>query len=266
MKTDKVTIVTVSYNAENDIEKTMRSVCEQSYKNIEYLIIDGKSKDKTLHIVNKLIEEYKNGTISFQIVSEKDNGIYDAMNKGIKIASGKWILFLNAGDYFFNHEIISDIFSQDYDDNITGIYGDTLRYSGEYQKRVNGKSLNYIEKEIPLPFCHQSIFVSSNLMKDNLFNTCYKYAADYDFFVKCFLLGCHFEYIPKVISCYSMGGASEINTIKHLAEKIQIRERNNLERYSPMKKKYMIWNLVVRQRIKQFLPDSLINTIRGFQK
>lgn len=266
MKIDKITIVTVSYNAEKDIEKTMRSVCEQSYENIEYLIVDGNSSDSTLNIANRIREEYKNKGIDIGIISENDNGIYDAMNKGIKMASGKWILFLNTGDYFFNREIISDVFSQKRDDKITGIYGDTIRYLGGLTKRVEGKPLSCIQKELPLPFCHQSVFVKTKIMKELLFDTKYKYAADYDFFVRCFLDGCEFEHISKVISCYLMGGASEVNTIKHLSEKIQIREKNKLEKYSFPKKKYMIFKLAMKQQLKRILPSSLVNKIRGFHK
>lgn len=262
---DKITIVTVSYNAEAYIEKTMRSVCEQNYKNIEYIIMDGKSKDRTLSIANKIYEEYKN-EMKIYIISEEDDGIYDAMNKGVKIASGRWILFLNTGDYFYNKNIISDIFFEKYDDETMGIYGDTIRYLGDLKKNIEGKPLTCIKKDLPLPFCHQSVFVKTEIMKKILFDTNYKLAADYDFFVKCYLNGYKFKYVPKVISCYAMGGISEKNTIEHLSEKIKIRESYDLEKYGLLKRSMMIINLYIRQVIKRVLPNNIINEIRGFHK
>lgn len=102
----KITVITVVYNGIDYIEDTILSVINQDYSNIEYIIIDGKSDDGTMDIVEKYATK-----ISYW-VSESDNGIYDAMNKGIKVATGDWIIFMNCGDYFFSSDIITQVFSQ----------------------------------------------------------------------------------------------------------------------------------------------------------
>ena len=117
----KVSVITVCYNAEQHIEQAIQSVFSQTYKNIEYLIIDGKSTDGTLSIVNKYRARID------KIISEKDNGIYDAMNKGIQNASGDVMFFLNSDDRFYNYSIVETFvnkFSQD--DKIGIVYGKVM--------------------------------------------------------------------------------------------------------------------------------------------
>ncbi len=96
----KISVVTVCYNAESAIENTILSVINQTYTSVEYIIVDGASKDSTMDIVNKYRDKIS------VIVSEPDKGIYDAMNKGIKLATGDWICFMNAGDSYVNENTI----------------------------------------------------------------------------------------------------------------------------------------------------------------
>lgn len=100
-----VSIVTVCYNAADMLSKTIESVSAQSYENIEYIIIDGASTDGTKQIIQNNIEHID------KFISEKDNGIYDAMNKGTANSSGEWIIFMNAGDTFYDRDTIKDLFS-----------------------------------------------------------------------------------------------------------------------------------------------------------
>lgn len=114
----KISVVTVCYNAINDIEKTILSVINQTYSNIEYIIIDGGSTDGTMDIVNKYKDKID------VIVSEPDKGIYDAMNKGIDRATGDWINFMNAGDCFFNNVALENVFPRNYESvNFDILYG-----------------------------------------------------------------------------------------------------------------------------------------------
>lgn len=161
----KITVVTVVYNGEQSIEKTIKSVINQTYANIEYIVIDGKSSDSTVDIIRKY-----NDKISLW-VSEPDKGIYDAMNKAIDIASGQWINFLNSGDVFYNNEVISKMFTTDYDFDV--LYGGViLRWKFGDELCLPDK------KKKEMPFCHQSCFTKTELLKEFHFDLKYKICAD----------------------------------------------------------------------------------------
>lgn len=152
-----ISIVTICYNAENDIEKTMRSVLGQLYNDMEYIIVDGMSEDKTMQIVNNVIKDYPQKKIN--IISEPDKGIYDAMNKGINLASGKWLNFMNAGDIFSTNTIIDDIANSGLFDRSDFIYSDF------YVQRKKKKRLikqDYSKGRV----LHQSCFYRKTLHND----------------------------------------------------------------------------------------------------
>lgn len=129
-----ISIITVVYNSVNLIEETIKSVLEQDYPNLEYIIIDGGSADGTI----QLIKKYE-GKISL-FISEPDKGIYDAMNKGIEYAHGEWINFMNSGDCFCTNDVLINIFSGKIDDTIRFIYSDYYVKKGN-RKRVYTASL-----------------------------------------------------------------------------------------------------------------------------
>jgi len=174
MKNPRITVVTVCYNAVSTIEKTILSVINQTYDNIEYIVVDGASTDGTVDIIKKYDERIA------KWVNEPDKGIYDAMNKGISLATGDWINFMNAGDEFVNNEVIQS-FSSCIIDNCSVYYGDAIHRYKFGERIVKSRPLKDIYKS--MVFSHQSCFVKSNIF----FNTKYRYAADYDMLLNLYL-------------------------------------------------------------------------------
>lgn len=203
MNTDPlISIVTVSYNAALTIEATILSVIEQSYANIEYIIIDGGSTDGTLEIIKKYAHK-----ISYW-VSEPDKGIYDAMNKGIDLAHGEWINFMNAGDEFYDNQVLSYIFNQKIPDSYSLVYGKTLFIYSENCQEVRNRNNKY------MPACHQSIFTRTSDMKNHKFDLKYKIAADYNYFYSLFFRNENYLYVDYIISKYdAVNGISSRNRL-----------------------------------------------------
>jgi len=210
----KFTIITVCLNSEKEIEETIKSVVEQDYKDYEYLIVDGKSSDKTLNIVDK----YKD-RIS-KVVSEKDQGIYDAMNKGVRMSSGDFIIFMNAGDTFVDTSVLQDVYSfiskisLAKQDSAGVVYGNALvDFQGEVVKnkypRVSKKF--FYDSMI----CHQAIFFSrESFFQDNLFDKKYKLCADYDWLLRSiYFKGINSKYFDRDICIFKHGGASSSENI-----------------------------------------------------
>ena len=123
-KKPEISVITVCYNAETMIEKTMLSVLNQTYGNIEYIIWDGGSTDKTLTIINEVVGKFPSRNT--KVISEKDNGVYDAMNKSIAIANGEWINFMNSGDIFTDSQVLENIVSSKLMEKAAFIYSDFI--------------------------------------------------------------------------------------------------------------------------------------------
>ena len=153
-----VSIITVTYNAEVCLEKTIQSVINQTYKNIEYIIIDGGSSDKTLSIIKKYKKYIK------YWISEPDKGIYDAMNKGIKIAKGDYINFLNAGDFYYENNVLSYLFDN-LDKSVDLLYGDSylIDQNGVNVRLLKAGVLNRYTVKKGMAACHQSIFIKRQI-------------------------------------------------------------------------------------------------------
>lgn len=215
----KVSIITVCKNAQETIEKTIKSVISQDYKDIEYIIIDGGSTDGTLEIINKYRNKIKT------IVSRPDKGIYYAMNDGIDKAGGEIIYFLNAGDFLFDKDVVAEVVKQFLKDPIDVIYGDVLLYNRHDPKRlilVKHKNINrfYLAHD---GIYHQAMFARRNLFdKYGKFNTRFKLAADYEWTLRV-LIGnsATSRRINKTIVKYLLGGAS-FNRKKSLKERYQM--------------------------------------------
>jgi glycosyltransferase involved in cell wall biosynthesis len=209
----KITVITVVYNSEETIERTIKSVLSQSYSNLEYIIVYTPSQDKTFDIIKK----YKT-KIDKVILCEK-RGIYLNMNVAIKSASGKYINFMNSGDRFNNIRVISKIFNYDYN-KYDIIYGNCKMLYGKFTRNVFAQKPETINYQ--MFFTHQSCFVRTAIHKKYYFNLKYKYSADYEFFVKNYLDGKIFKLINIFISKRSVLGASDINKESTLFETLLI--------------------------------------------
>jgi glycosyltransferase involved in cell wall biosynthesis len=209
MRYPLISIVTVVYNGAENIEKTILSIINQDYQNIQFVIIDGGSKDNTLEIVNKYIDKVD------VLISEPDNGIYDAMNKALPLCKGEWINFMNVGDSFYENRTLSKIFNTSREQtNI--IYGN---HQVIYPKSVINKfpaPLKNIWKGMPIQ--HQSILVNKSIIQKIKFNSKYKFAADYDLIFSSYMNGAIFTYINENISKVSANGFSETNSISTYLE------------------------------------------------
>jgi len=200
----KVSVITVCYNAAECIENAITSVLSQTYKNIEYIIVDGMSTDGTLDIINN----YRDKISTF--ISEKDNGIYDAMNKGIGIAAGDVIYFLNSDDILFDEDVIRDVVSEfKKTKGLSLLYGnviyeDKAKFSEVLRKfdKVNRKNL------IHGNLCHQAIFAKRFLFDEiGKFDLKYKINADYDWLLKVFLSNKYvIAYFDRIIAKFNYGG------------------------------------------------------------
>lgn len=247
-----ITVVTVCYNAVNELEKTMLSVLNQTYDNIEYIVIDGGSKDGTVDIIKKYADRLA------YWVSGPDKGIYDAMNKGIRVAKGEWINFMNAGDRFYDEDSILNMYSTKVYLNADIIYGYQV-HEYEYGSYVR-KRLDLSNFSSSMPIGHPSSFVRTQLLKENLFDTQYHIAADYNFFFKMFLSNKRFEFVNTLVAVFeSTAGISSSAVIPTMKETAMVNGSYGTFNYRIMALK--VWMRTVLKRISMSIltPDKIVN-------
>lgn len=199
----KITIVTVTYNAENSLESTIQSIINQTYPNIEYIVIDGGSTDKTVDIIKK----YKSNIDYW--VSEPDEGIYDAMNKGISKATGEWINFMNAGDSFIDNNVLKNVFCINYKQETGCVFGNSVIHKDNtlQMEKVNPFWLQ-TRKIKSKGICHQACFIKTKLAKQFQYDITYKIAADFKLLLDIRNNNYLFFYIPISICIFDTTGVS----------------------------------------------------------
>jgi glycosyltransferase involved in cell wall biosynthesis len=209
MKTPKVSIITVVYNAAGLLERTIRNINEQTYKNIEYLVIDGGSTDGTVEVIKKYSQN-----IDYSI-SEKDNGLYDAMNKGLLAATGDFVWFINAGDLIYTRETLSQIF--DHDGPLNDIYyGDTMVVDENYSeiglRRLRPpKHLSWKSFKKGMLVCHQAILINRTIAEP--YDLRYPHSADFDWVIKALKKTTSIRNTHLIFAAFLDGGKSK-RTIK----------------------------------------------------
>lgn len=203
----KLSIITINLNNINGLKRTIDSVISQTYHDFEWIMIDGGSMDGS----KELIEKYANHFAYW--VSEKDGGIYNAMNKGVKHSSGEYLQFLNSGDELADSKVLDEIISQLYSDDI--IYGDMINYV------FDGNEKKMEMKRYPQQFAfhtlmrgsigHCASFIKRQLLVDTPYNESYRIVSDWEFFIK-MALSCHsFRHINRFISLFDLSGISATN-------------------------------------------------------
>jgi glycosyltransferase involved in cell wall biosynthesis len=206
-----VTVVTVCRNVKSSLEKTMNSLLHQSYAHIDYVIIDGASTDGTPEMLGK--------TEGIRWISEPDKGIYDAMNKGIRMAEGEWVIFMNAGDVFASDDTLSKVFSVERDADV--IYGDVIK--GDNIKKAEPPHNGH-----RMYFCHQSAFVRTSCLKEFPFDIQHRMSADFKQMKQLYLAGKTFMQLGFPIAVFDTSGVSNAQRSKGLYDNIQvIREVDN---------------------------------------
>ncbi|MFN4234184.1 MAG: glycosyltransferase family 2 protein [Bacteroidia bacterium] len=246
----KISIITVSFNSANTIEYTIQSVLQQQYSNIEYIIIDGASTDNTLNIINKYRDKIS------VIVSEKDNGIYHAMNKGLKLATGDIIGILNSDDFYADEFVLSDVVKLFEKTHADAIYAD-LQYVDAIDTRKvkrHWKSGKYKPGDFLFGWMppHPTFFVRKEVYeKYGMFNESLRSAADYELMLR--FIHKHqisIDYLPRVIVKMRSGGQSNITVKNRINANIEDRKAWEINGIKPY---FFTLYLKPLRKLKQFI-------------
>lgn len=211
----KVTIITVCFNAAPLLRKTIENVIAQDYPNKEYIIIDGHSSDNT----QELLQQYDKYIHTW--ISEPDKGIYDAMNKGVRLCTGQWAIFMNAGDTFASSNILTQVFSMPHHSDV--IYGD-VRKNNMVHKAEPGHNAHRMF------FCHQCAFTRTTCLREYPFDLQHPFSADFKLYKTLIKAGKIFEQIHLTIADYDTSGISNTKRSAGIMDNIRIiREVDNLK-------------------------------------
>ena len=239
----RFTVITITYNAAQMVGRTLQSVLQQTYEGVEHLIIDGASTDETL----KMVEAYKQKSDEVGqghkviVQSEPDQGIYDAMNKGLTQASGDYVLYMNAGDFFPAEDTLEQVSRQCHLNEMPSaelpavLYGNTDIVDGEgrylYPRRLQPpERLTWRSFRHGMLVCHQAFYARTDIAKNLQYDTRYKYSADVDWCIRVMreadrmgLLLCN---INKVVACYTEEGTTTRHHRASLKERFMVMARN----------------------------------------
>lgn len=287
-----ISVITIVYNDIAHIIETMDSVIAQDYPQLEYIIIDGASSDgtkeaimrhiqacakvdsrgkgvaKTTHAHNEksgfyLEATHKEKNLTFKFLSQKDSGIYEAMNKGVDLATGQWCNFMNCGDRFYSPNALKEFFAYFSHQSTRGslqtqpqitpqiLYGDSqLIYDETHSKILYASTKSHKYRH---HFIHQSAFIATPLMQAYRYDTSFKIAGDTDFFAKAYNNGVSFYHIPLVVSSFSLEGVSSHLSWQMFKEDCQIGYKYNCLFPLLHALKYLFW-IIPRVCIRELIP------------
>lgn len=239
----KLSIITINYNNEIGLEKTILSVISQTYQDFEYIIIDGKSTDGS----TALIEKYQSRISYWK--SESDSGVYNAMNKGIAVAKGDFLLFLNSGDLFYDSNVLDTVLPN-LNSSTSIFYGDAVFVKGTTEKLVKfPKKLNF-SFFFDDSLCHQATFLNKGLFLENNYNENFKIVSDWEFNIKniC-LFNVRYQHLNEIICYYDFDGISSTQ------KKLEHHERYEVfdNYFSAYLEDYKMLKIVSDKRIKNMI-------------
>lgn len=243
------TIVTVCYNAQSCIEQTIKSVLSQKRDLFEYIIIDGKSKDATMAIIDKYKDEID------IVVSEPDRGIYDAMNKAINLAHGKYINFMNAGDCFVNNSVLEDVSNSIKGKVADVVFGnEVIKLDGIYYEIETTPFYDSPHIKHSMGFNHQCTFVRTAMARQYPFDLQYRLAADYNMIMTIYRNNGIFLKVSQPIAYFDTNGVSVRQKKRHDAEIFAIeRPDKKIANYVEVQKRHMI------RKLKPFVKNLVLS-------
>ena len=257
MTTPLLSVITVCRNTADILPDTMNSLLDQTWTQFEHLIIDGASTDNTVTVLNTFQNYFSGKNIPFRFISEPDKGIYDAMNKGVRMSQGKWLLFLNAGDLLAAPDTLEKIFSVPARGQI--VYGDTLCIYQGRKKLYPALPLDHLRWE--MAFCHQSVFIERQLLEEYPYDISYRVCADHYFFLSMYLKGVVFDYRTFPISIYEISGYSDRN--KLLSHREQQRMQKDLGVFR-LSLSWLMHEVIfyMKEGIKYFGGQKIVDLVR----
>jgi glycosyltransferase involved in cell wall biosynthesis len=216
-----LSVITIVYNNVRDIERTMLSVLNQTYTGIEYIVVDGASNDGTLEIIKQ------HGNRIAKLISEKDKGIYDAMNKGLALATGNYVIFMNSGDEFYADDTVARVFATAPDADI--YYGETemvndVRESLGQRRHQAPDKFNWRSFKYGMSVSHQAIYIKRSLAEP--YDLQYQLSADIDWIIRAAKKAKKIVKVDGYVAKYLVGGMSKAKHKQSLLERFDIMKRH----------------------------------------
>ena len=217
----KFSIITINFNNKKGLEYTTESIKKQTFVDYEWIVVDGGSTDGSLEFIQRKVEE------SDVWISEPDDGVYNAMNKGIKLASGEYTIFMNAGDRFHSSSVLEDCshITEDLAAGATDCVLFSDKESPLFVKRLNVPLQMTAKHIIAYGINHQSVFIRTALLKKRLYDESLKFVSDYKFFLQVLIEdNCSYQSLPVIVSDYDFSGMTSIqeNQVRQDEERVKV--------------------------------------------
>lgn len=269
--------ITISYNNIEGLKKTLNSLIIQQIRSeeisigLEVIVIDGGSNDGTKNLLQAYESKFAEKGIMYKYLSEPDEGVYSAMNKGIDMATGQWIMFLNSGDVMYSFSTLNDFWKKAHSEGLLQcdiIYGDSNR---EYIDLKKDRTVEKVMEPLPLetivhglPFSHQSVFTKTVLFKTRKYDETFRISGDYEWFLNAYQEGKIFVYIPVCVSSFDTQGISAMNLYENYLEAERIRFMHGISETVVLRRvKQGIWWFLDKLRVRSEIVELINRLIRN---